>query len=156
MIIRNCTENDVDIIRAFVNECKPLDLHTSFTYWTLFKYSSNLCFIMLEVDKTIGFISGIRSSLDKNVVYLWQIGINKEDRGKNYASILIDHFIKSVIALGCNKIQVSIAPENESSLNTFLKYSKVHSYNISKIGEAKYYDTLTCKNYFEILYQIEI
>jgi len=111
---------------------------------------------MIEDEKLIGFISGIRSSLDKDAVYLWQIGVSKEYRGKKYASRLIDHLIKGAIFLDCNRIQVSISPENESSYNTFLKYTKEHSYNFTKIGEVKYHDTLTGKNEYEIIYQIEI
>ncbi|HOI76464.1 MAG TPA: GNAT family N-acetyltransferase [Methanofastidiosum sp.] len=156
MIIRNCTVEDVDRVRRFVDACKPLELHTSFTYWAIFNYFSNLCFLMIEDEKLIGFISGIRSSLDKDAVYLWQIGVSKEYRGKKYASRLIDHLIKGAIFLDCNRIQVSISPENESSYNTFLKYTKEHSYNFTKIGEVKYHDTLTGKNEYEIIYQIEI
>ena len=48
MIIRKCTVEDVDILRRFVDECKPLELHTPFTYWTLFNYFSNLCFLMAD------------------------------------------------------------------------------------------------------------
>jgi len=156
MVIRNCTIEDVDRVRRFVDLCKPLELHTPFTYWTLFNYFSNLCFLMMEGEELIGFISGIRSSLDKDVVYLWQIGISKEQRGKNYASLLIDHFIKAVIGMDCNKIQVSISPENQASYNTFVKYAKEHSYNFAKIGEVKYNDQLSDKKEYEILYQIEI
>ncbi|MCC7572272.1 MAG: GNAT family N-acetyltransferase [Candidatus Methanofastidiosum sp.] len=156
MIIRNCTVEDVDRIRKFVDRCKPLELHTPFTYWTLFNYFSNLCFLMIEEDELIGFISGIKGLLDKEVVYLWQIGISKDHRGKNYASVLIDNFIKAVIELDCNKIQVSISPDNEVSYKAFLKYVKEHSYSLSKIDEVKYYDTLSDKKEFEMIYQIEI
>ena len=156
MIIRNCNEEDVDKIRRFVRECEPLELHTPFTYWTLFNYFSNLCFLIAEDDMVIGFVSGIRSSLDQNVVYLWQIGVSKNSRGKNYASVLIDAFTKAVRAIECNKIQVSISPENKTSYNVFLKYVKEHSYSISKISEIKYHDQLSDKKEFEILYEIEI
>lgn len=156
MIIRKCTVEDVDSLRRFVDRCKPLELHTPFTYWTLFNYFSNICFLMIEKDELIGFISGIKGSLDKEVVYLWQIGVSKSHRGKNYASVLIDNFIKAVIELDCNKIQVSISPDNEASYNTFLKYAKEHSYNFAKIGEVKYNDQLSDKKEYEILYQIEI
>ncbi|MEN6379478.1 MAG: GNAT family N-acetyltransferase [Methanofastidiosum sp.] len=156
MIIRNCTVEDVENVRKFVNACKPLELHTPFTYWTLFNYFSNLCFLMIEGEELIGFISGIRSSLDKDVVYLWQIGISKEQRGKNYALLLIDHFIKAVIDMDCNKIQVSISPENQASYNTFVKYAKKNSYTFAKIGEVKYNDQLSDKKEYEILYELQI
>ncbi len=156
MIIRNCTVDDVSRVRLFVDQCKPLDLHTTVTYWTLFNYFSNLCFLMLEEEKVIGFVSGVKSSLDKEVVYLWQVGVAKNYRGNNYASLLLDHFFKASKNLDCSKIQVSIAPENEPSYNAFFKYSKEHSYNISQVGELKYEDELTGKKEFEILYQIEI
>lgn len=156
MIIRKCMVEDVDILRRFVAECKPLELHTPFTYWTLFNYFSNLCFLMVDEEKVIGFISGVRSSLDNEIVYLWQIGVSKDHRGKNCASLLLDHFIKAVIDLDCSKIQVSISPENQSSYNAFVRYAKENSYSFEKIGEVKYYDQLSDKNEFEILYQIEI
>ena len=156
MIIRNCTVEDVEGVRKFVDVCKPLELHTPFTYWTLFNYFSNLCFLMIEGEELIGFISGIRSSLDKDVVYLWQIGVSKEQRGKNYALLLIGHFIKAVIGLDCNKIQVSISPENQASYNTFVKYAKEHSYTFAKIGEVKYNDQLSDKKEYEILYELQI
>ena len=155
MMIRKCTVEDVDSLRIFVNECKPLELHTPFTYWAIFNYFSNLCFLMIEEEKIIGFISGVRSSLDKDIVYLWQIGISKDYRGKNYAFLLIDHFIKAVIGLDCNKIQVSISPENQSSYNAFTKYTKENSFSFVKIGEVKYYDQLSDKKEYELLYQIE-
>ena len=156
MIIRNCTVGDVDRVRRFVDTCKPLDLHTPFTYWALFNYSSNLCFIIEENEDVIGFVSGIRSSVEKDIVYLWQIGVSKDQRGKNYSSVLIENFIGSVSSLNCNKIQVSIDLNNEASYNTFLKYTKEHSYNFKKVGEVKYRDTLTDKNEYEIMYQIEM
>lgn len=156
MIIRKCTVKDVDSVRRFVDKCKPLELHTPFTYWTLFNYFSNLCFLMEEEERILGFISGVRSSLDKDIVYLWQVGVSKEYRGKNYASLLIDHFVKAVIDIDCNKIQVSISPENESSYNAFAKYTKEHSYTFSKIGEVRYNDQLSDKKEYEILYELQI
>ncbi|NPV50267.1 MAG: GNAT family N-acetyltransferase [Candidatus Methanofastidiosum sp.] len=156
MIIRNCTVEDVDRVRRFVSDCKPLELHTSFTYWTLFNYFSDLCFLMEEDEKVIGFISGIKSSIETGVAYLWQVGIAKDQRGKNYAYVLIDHFSKAAISLDCNKIQVSISPENQVSYNAFLKYSEENSYPFVKIGEVKYHDKLGDKHEFEILFQIEL
>ncbi len=156
MIIRQCSVEDVDKIRIFVNECKPLELHTPFTYWILFNYFSSLCFLMIEEGNIIGFISGIKSSKDINLVYLWQIGVSKDHRGKNYASVLIDHFVNSAKSLECNRIQVSISPLNEVSYNAFLKYSKEKNYLFLKTGEIKYHDQLTDKNEFEILYELQI
>ncbi|HOM95848.1 MAG: GNAT family N-acetyltransferase [Candidatus Methanofastidiosa archaeon] len=156
MITRNCTIKDVDRIRKFVNECKPLELHTPFTYWTLFNYFSNLCFLIEEDEKTIGFISGIKSSIDKDVVYLWQIGVSEHHRGKNYASLLIDYFVESVALLNCSKIHVSISPKNMSSYNAFFKYAKGKSYSFTEIGEVKYHDQVSNKDEYEILYQIRL
>lgn len=156
MIVRNCNASDVERIRKFIDECKPLELHTSFTYWMLFYYFPNLCFLMLENEKILGFISGIRSSADEKVVYLWQIGVSKDYQGKKYSSILIDNFLKAALDLKCNKIQVSIDPKNLSSYQTFLKYSNNCGYKFSKIGKVSYHDKLSNEKDHELLYQIDL
>lgn len=156
MIVRNCTVNDVESVRKFVDECKPLELHTPFTYWMLFNYFSNLCLLTLEDEKIVGFISGIKSSSHEQVVYLWQIGVSKRHRGKKYSSTLLDNFFKSALDLNCNKIQVSIGPNNLASYQAFQKYSKKCSYNICEIGKVSYHDKISNTTEYELLYEIDI
>ena len=81
MITRNCTIKDVDRIRKFVNECKPLNciLHLLIGHCLI---TFQIYVFDRRIEKTIGFISGIKSSIDKDVVYLWQIGVSEHHRGK--------------------------------------------------------------------------
>ncbi|MCI5194556.1 MAG: GNAT family N-acetyltransferase [Candidatus Electrothrix sp. AU1_5] len=111
MNLRNITEKDNSRIRELIYICKPLGLHTSFTYWVLTKYFPNLCFLMESDKKLIGFISALRSTIDDKVLFIWQIAVSPEYRGKRYASILIKTVVDSGTNIGCNRFQLSISPK---------------------------------------------
>lgn len=153
---RNFEESDVDMVRKFVSLCKPLDLHSPFTYWILAKYFRDYCFILLEEDKIIGFISSIKSASDYNNLYLWQIGIAESKRGQGYAAMLIDKVVEQARKSDCKKIQFSIAPENEPSHNAFNSYADINGLTMDRIDKLEINDTLSGIIEFEDIYEINL
>ena len=156
MIIRKLRESDIEDLRKFVNDNKPLELHTPFTYWVLSKYFKNTCLVMEDNEMIIGFATGFKSNSEEDTFYIWQIGISDENRGKNYASLLLDNMFKIAKELDCKRIQFSVAPDNNSSYKAFHKFASKNSLSLKDIGDVKYEDYLTDKKEFENLYEIEI
>jgi L-2,4-diaminobutyric acid acetyltransferase len=156
MDIRNCRETDVDEIRKFVKHSKPLDLHTVFTYWTLFKYFGDTCFVLEKEGRIIGFISGLLCSNQPDTLYLWQIGIDPDYRGNRYAEILIKRVVAAARAKGCKGLQITIAPENRSSYRLFSRFALEQKLTMDKAGAVDIFDSLTKKKTFENLYEIRI
>ena len=156
MDIRNCREADVDEIRKFVKCSKPLDLHTAFTYWTLFKYFGDTCFVLEKEGRIIGFISGLLSSSQHGILYLWQIGIDPDDRGNRYAEILLKRMVEAARAKDCNGLQVTIAPENRSSYRLFSRFALEQGLAMDKTGAVDIMDSLKNEKIFEDLYVIRI
>jgi L-2,4-diaminobutyric acid acetyltransferase len=156
MKIRNITEGDIGSIREFVDYCKPLDLHTHFTYWILAKYFRNTCFVIEEGDRIIAYTGGVRGSVDSENLYLWQIGIAPEYRGKGYFAVLLDKIIISAVKLGCKTIQFSMILDNGASYNAFLKYAQDNNIVMNEVGKIKYYDSLTNEGDFEKIYEYKL
>ena len=156
MQIRNCTTSDVDKIRQFVNSCKPLTLHTAYTYWVMFNYLSEGCFVMEEDEKAVGYASGVKSSTEEDVFFMWQIGIAEEFRGKGLSQVLIEKIVNVAKKQNCNILQLTIEPDNEASFSTFNNYAKKNNLIMETAGEAKYNDSLSGKTESETLYEIKL
>jgi L-2,4-diaminobutyric acid acetyltransferase len=97
--------------------------HTDFTYMLLFRYFPELCSILEENGKAIGYVVGFRTG-DTKVAYLWQLGVVPEYQARGFSRQLIDAFVNNAQASGCSHIQFSIEPENEKSRRAFSSYAK--------------------------------
>ena len=156
MKIRNCIVNDISEVRQFLSRNKPLGCHSSATYWVLFTYFNNSYFVVEENNKIIGFTGGLKSTSQKDVFHLWQIGVDKEHRAKGYAKRLLYTVVKEAMKMKCTKLQISMVPENVASFSLFTKFSKKHNKKIVRLSIIDYYDSLSNFKENEILYEIDI
>lgn len=156
MKIRNCKETDVDKVRRFVDLSKPLDLHTPFTYWVLLRYFGDSCFVIEEENRVIGFISGMASSCEKGVFYVWQIGVAPPYRGKGHADILIQTILGAAKKQRCHSLHITISPENQSSFKAFSRFAEKRCLPMKKIGVLCFFDSLEQREVAEDLYEIKI
>ncbi|MBW1721326.1 MAG: GNAT family N-acetyltransferase [Deltaproteobacteria bacterium] len=156
MKIRMCREEDVDAVRRFVERTRPLDLHSPFTYWVLLRYFPETCFIMEDGEKVVGFISGVTSSRERDLFYLWQIGIDPGLRGKGYAERLIHRILDAAREKGCRRLQVTIAPDNPASLKAFSRFASNSGLTMERVGAADFFDSISGKRYFEDIYEMRI
>lgn len=129
--IRNVTKDDANLLQNLANSCKPLDVHTIYTYWVLCNYFNNSCYI-LEIDtKPVGFITSVQGSK----ILIWQIGILPEYRGNGYSLKLIDAVISNIN--DTEDIRVTIDKNNDASNGAFKKYASVNNYEIRAIDSLK-------------------
>lgn len=113
--IRNVEKTDNALLRHLAKQCPALDLHTQYTYWVNTYYFNKSSFILEDDGKPIGYIMTLNTP---DVIFIWQIGIIKEYRGKGLSYKLISAVME--YAKSINKpIEVTIASSNKSSFNAF-------------------------------------
>lgn len=113
--IRNVEKTDNALLRHLAKQCPALDLHTQYTYWVNTYYFNKSSFILEDDEKPIGYIMALNTS---EVIFIWQIGVIKEYRGKGLSYKLISAVME--YAKSINKpIEVTIASNNKSSFNAF-------------------------------------
>jgi L-2,4-diaminobutyric acid acetyltransferase len=105
MQIRTCTPGDIQQVRHFVGQCKPLGVHTGYTYWVLFHNFSETCFVIEEEGKIVGYVSGMKSGTLPDVFFVWQIGVAEEMRGKGYSYLLLEEILEAAKKMRCTKLQ---------------------------------------------------
>lgn len=154
MEIRPMKEKDIAQIRELVSFCKPLDLHTAFTYWILSEYFSNTCLVLEDKASIVGYTAGLKSSAKKGIFYLWQIGLMPEYRGKGFFDLLLDKVIGEIKKMGCHFLEFSVLSDNYQSINAFSRYAKNKGLPIKKRGSLNFYDKLDGEEFKEDIYQI--
>jgi len=117
--IRACNEHDADAIHAFVGTGPPLTLHTPFTYWVILRYWGSVCFVAEDNDQIVGLITSVGAVESADLLYVWQIGVDGDRRGKRLAQGLLDCLQAEAHTRGYLRFQVSIASDNGVSFNLF-------------------------------------
>ena len=151
-LIRNVRSNDTPIIQSLAIKCSPLELHTEYTYWVcthLFQCSS----FILELDKyPIGYIMAIENT---STVFIWQIGITSEHRGKGLSKHLIGACVNYAKSVKKN-LEVTISENNEESYRAFRNYCRRNGLVFSCLGDAEILDADGVLFELEKLYSIHI
>jgi L-2,4-diaminobutyric acid acetyltransferase len=156
MIIRPLKPWDIGALRELIEICKPLDLHTPFTYWILSEYFSNTCFVLEDEEIIVGYTGGMKSSSMEGVFYLWQIGLLPDYRGKGHFTMLLDKIIETVRSLDCHSLEFSVLSDNHQSINAFAKFAKNKGLPFEKRGSLDFYDKLADEKCIEDIYRISL
>jgi len=155
IIIRPITESDVPHLRKFVEQNKPLGLHSAYTYWMICHYFKDYSLIA-ETDN--GLIIGIRICLKiDDILFFWQGGVAEEFRRQGLAQQLINHAIESGQKNhGIKKIQFSIDPKNTASLALYTSWCQKKNLRMNKIDSVNFVDPIESISEFEDLYEITL
>ena len=136
MMVRSITEEDCAILRHLAQQCKPLDVHTHYTYWVLSKFFGDSSFVLCSHGETCGYITSVET---KNRIFVWQIGILEEYRSYGYSRMLIEAVAQKAIQRKKN-MSVSIAEDNDRSFNAFDSFCRNNSCGFVKTGKLSLND----------------
>lgn len=156
MKIRQCQPGDVPAVRRLVAALPPLGVHTAFTYWVLFRFFSEVCFVAEDRGAVVGYASGVTCLEPEGALYLWQLGVVEKHRGSGLAQRLTRAVIAAAAARGCGRLLVSIEPSNERSRGAIAKVAAAMGSELRVEDEIVLPDGLTDKVEREVLYSFSI
>lgn len=121
MIIKNPKGNDYLKIHELTGRLEGLVQHPVHFYSIMTRYFGNSFFIIREEDEIIGFTWGFVSQTDKDVFFLWQIGLDKQYRGRKLAQKLVGRLMDFAENNDCKKIHATVETDNIASARMFEK-----------------------------------
>ena len=95
--LRNAAGSDAGLLRHMARSCPPLDLHTSYTYWVAAEYFGSGSYILEDDGICAGYIMTVQTP---ETIFVWQIGILPEYRGRGLSRRLIDRVLDDAAASG--------------------------------------------------------
>ncbi|HET6516948.1 MAG TPA: diaminobutyrate acetyltransferase [Nitrosopumilaceae archaeon] len=116
-------------IFQLIKECPPLDLNSEYLYLLLCQHFSDTCVVAKINSKIVGFVSGYLPPERKNTLFVWQVAVVKEHRGKGLASKMIKEIIQRP-ELNIEFVEATITPSNFASKSLFTSIASAYNSNI--------------------------
>ena len=148
IVVRNAEEKEFLNIYRFISKCKLLEGYAEHFYKIMLRHFGNICFVACNGNKIVGVLMGFISQNKPKTYFLWQIGVSSFMQRKGIGALLLRKTEREVKKIGCEKIEVTIDPENISSQRLF---EKIGYKNISsKEGEIiEVNDNIAVKDYYK-------
>lgn len=121
LALRKVSEKDFLEAYNFVSQCKPLENYAAHFYKIMLRYFRNTCFVAEHDNKIVGFVMGFISQMHEKTYFLWQIGVSPAMQGKGVGCTLLEYVETELRKIGCNRIELTIDPENIPSTKLFEK-----------------------------------
>lgn len=110
-------------IWELVRACKPLDENSMYCNLIQCDHFRETC-VVAEVDGQIaGWISAYRVPHDPDTLFVWQVAVGEEARGKGLGVRMLRHLVERPACKGVTRIQTTITEDNDASWGLFRKFS---------------------------------
>ncbi len=150
MEIRELREGDSGQVLELIRECGPYVVpYNVYAYWILENYYAPICKVAVDNNRVIGFVSSM-PGIDRGLLFIWQICVHKDYRGRGIASMLMDSLLMTAKVYGFRKFELSISERNDASLSLFRSFSD--KYNLSMFEKKR----CAFGDITEIVYEIRL
>lgn len=117
MQVRNIVVEDYFKVSSVLNDWWGGRPMTQLLPRLFFEHFQPTSFVIETEDELVAFIIGFISQTNSNEAYIHFVGVNPNYRKQGHANHLYDLFIKTVKAMGCNKIHCITTPINTGSIS---------------------------------------
>lgn len=115
-----------DIYRL-VQSCPPLDLNSAYCYLLLATHFADTCVIAedAETGQTAGFVSAYFRPDAPRTLFVWQIAVHADCRGRGVARALLEKLLSAVYEHQPPRfLELSVNPSNQASRKLFTRLAE--------------------------------
>tara|TARA_B110000261_G_C12941538_1_gene300652 strand:+ start:23 stop:553 length:531 start_codon:yes stop_codon:yes gene_type:complete len=117
-------------VSNLVARCPPLDLNSTYHYLIQSHYFNKTCSIAFDNKKVVAFASGFINPSKNNSLFIWQVAIDENYRGRGLGIELIEFILKQ--NKNVDSIETTITKNNFASRRMFQKINKKYKTSISE------------------------
>jgi len=100
-------------------DSKVLDMNSSYCYLMWSKFFNKTSIIAYEGEKAVGFVSGFIQPESEDTLFIWQIAINSDYRGRGIATKLVTKLLKQLKNEKIRFLEATVTRSNLASSNLF-------------------------------------
>ncbi len=119
MCLRRPRLSDGAAIHRLVDECKPLDLNSVYSYLLLCKHHCETCVVAEEQGEIIAFASGYIPPNSPNALFIWQVAVGARARRRGLGARMVNDLIQRPVCRQVNYLETTITPSNQASWSLF-------------------------------------
>lgn len=111
--------DDAKRVRDLIQACPPLDLNSTYAYMLLCTHFAETCVVAEADEHVVGFLSGYLKPADPSTVFVWQVAVGADARGRGVASRLLEELASRPSCASVSRIETTINPSNRASWALF-------------------------------------
>jgi L-2,4-diaminobutyric acid acetyltransferase len=116
-----------------------LECHTEHTYWILLRYGGRYVFVAEDDGgDLVGFISGVRSTLESACLFVWQLAVEPHHRRGGLAYDLLLTLSELAAGDGCTTFNAAVSRDNHIVLALIMRWATASGRAFSRAEEITY------------------
>lgn len=116
MNYRNATASDGGVIWELVKKAGTLELNTPYCYMLMAQLYGRTTILAEDGERVVGFVMGLTTPERPRSVFVWQVGVDPDYRGRGLASRLLNELMERSQAI---YLEASVTPSNRASMALF-------------------------------------
>lgn len=111
-------------IHAFIQDCPPLELNTTYAYVLMATHFASTSVVAEDGEGLLGYVVGYRLPENRDTLFVWQIGVHSRARGMGLGKRLLQHLIDRTDEVPVRFLEATVATSNEASQRLFRGLAK--------------------------------
>ncbi len=123
ILLRVPNADDGPALHDLIAACPPLDRNSRYCNLLQVTHFADTA-VVAEMDgRIVGSITGYLKPRDPGVLFIWQVAVHEQARGRRLATRMMDEIVDRDFCRGVRWMETTIEPGNEASWKAFQKFA---------------------------------
>lgn len=154
IVFRLPEKKDAKAVRRLIEDSPPLDLNSLYCYLLLCTHFAQTSIVAEDLHDVCGFVSAYVRPDKKDTLFVWQVVVKKDCRGKSIAKNMLSLLLQRNHLSSLRYLETTVNPSNESSNALFLSLAVSLNTGLTKRVLFSGHDFGNSNHEAEILYRI--
>lgn len=118
-VFRPPTAADGQRMWEITRDSGVLDLNSSYAYVLWGAEFAGSSVVVESEGRVVGFVTGFFPQSEPDTIFVWQVGVDADQRGKGLAARMLHALFDRTADRGVVRMRTTISPDNEASQRTF-------------------------------------
>ncbi|HHU39551.1 MAG TPA: diaminobutyrate acetyltransferase [Propionibacterium sp.] len=118
-MFREPTAADGQRMWEIARDSGVLDLNSSYAYVLWGAEFAGSSVVVESEGRVVGFVTGFLRPSEPDSIFVWQVGVDADQRGKGLAARMLHALLDRLAERGVVRLRTTISPDNEASQRTF-------------------------------------
>lgn len=141
VLIRVPTQSDGAAVHALMKANPPLEVNSEYCYLLMCSHFAQTCTVAEQDGRLIGFQTGYRRPDAPNTLFVWQIAVGSEGRGKGVGKRMVEHLLGRFPAV--EYLEQTVTKSNNASRALFSSVARSYRAELREslmFGEERFSD----------------
>lgn len=121
LAFRKPEASDGQAVWKLVKRAGGLDVNSAYSYILLSDMFRDTCCVVMQDERTLGFVSAFRKPTGQRTLFVWQIAVDPTLRGNGIGSKLLKELLLREENHDIRYVEATIGPDNLASRQLFIR-----------------------------------